>query len=117
TPEDSPEKFDKLSDYCATDVKVGTLLSNSTRPLPERELEIWRLTEEINETGLYVDWQFAEAAARVATIYRRMLDSQMALVTNGAVGGAGKVTQLKEWCASRGFMVLDAVEDDKIILD
>jgi DNA polymerase len=117
TPEDSPDKYEKLSDYCATDVKVGALLSKATRPLTASELAIWRMTEEINETGLYVDWRFAEAAARVAKIYRNLLDSQMAIVTGGAVQGAGKVTQLKEWCAARGYMVQDAVADDKIILD
>jgi DNA polymerase len=117
TPEDSPDKYEKLSDYCATDVKVGALLSTATRPLPSSELAIWRMTEEINETGLFVDWRFAEAAARVAKIYRNLLDSQMAIVTKGQVQGAGKVTQLKEWCAARGYVVQDAVADDKIILD
>lgn len=117
TPEDSPEKYEKLSDYCATDVRVGTLLSTATRPLTPSERAIWLMTEEINETGLYVDWRFAEAAARVAKIYLAMLDSQMAIVTGGAVEGARKVTQLREWCAAKGFYVQDAVEDDKIILD
>lgn len=117
TPEDSPEKYEKLSDYCATDVKVGTLLSTATRPLTASERAIWLMTEEINETGLYVDWKFAEAAARVAKIYLAMLDSQMALVTGGAVEGARKVTQLREWCAGKGFYVQDAVEDEKIVLD
>jgi DNA polymerase len=117
TPEDSPEKYEKLSDYCSTDVKVGTLLSTATRPLTASERAVWLMTEEINETGLYVDWRFAEAAARVAKIYLAMLDSQMALVTGGKVAGARKVTQLREWCAAQGFYVSDAVEDDKIVLD
>lgn len=117
TPEGSPEKYAKLSDYCSTDVKVGASLSTVTRPLPERERAIWLMTEEINETGLYVDWRFAEAAAKVARLYLRYLDHQMAVVTNGEVRGATKVVHLKEWCAARGYVVYDSLDDEKIILD
>lgn len=117
TPEENPEKFDRLSSYCAVDVQVGMQLSQNTRPLPDKERQIWLLTEEINDLGLYVDWRFAEAASRVANIYLRMLDSQMAIITNGEVEGAKKVTQLKDWCAKRGYMIVDALDDEKIILD
>lgn len=116
-PEQFPEKYQRLSDYCATDVRVGISLSAQTRPLPDKELEIWRLTEEINDRGLYVDRGFAETAARVAGLYLKILDDQMYLVTNGQVDGARKVTQLKDWCASKGYMVLDLDDDEKLVLD
>jgi len=117
SPDENPEKFEKLSDYCATDVKVGTALSSATRPLTEKERQIWLLTEEINETGLFVDWRFAEVAAKVAKMYLKHLDAQMQAVTEGEVSGATKVVHLKEWCAKQGYVVYDSVEDDKIILD
>lgn len=117
TPEEFPEKYDRLSDYCAIDVQVGTQLSETTRPLTPKEREIWLLTEEINETGLYVDWRFAEVAVKVANLYITKLDLEMKLLTGGEVEGSRKVTQLKNWLAAQGFKVLDALDDDKIILD
>lgn len=117
TPEEHPEKYDRLSEYCATDVQVGTALSNSTKPLSALERDIWLLTEEINERGLLVDWEFAEIATSVAKTYKRYLDAQMAVVTGGAVAGAAKVIDLKNWCAQRGYAVYDEIDDEKIILD
>ncbi|ARV77537.1 DNA polymerase A [Sinorhizobium phage phiM5] len=116
-PEEFPEKYDRLSAYCAVDVRVGEMLSRTTKPLTPMERAAWLLTEEINDYGVLIDHKFAETAARVATVYLRLLDSQMVLVTEGKVQGAKKVQQLKDWCASKGFLVMDAVDDEKIVLD
>lgn len=107
TPEESPEKFEKLSDYCATDVKVGAALSRTTRPLTDSEREINLMTSEINAEGVPIDWEFAEVAVRVAKLYKKYLDSMMAAVTNGEVAGASKVVDLKKWCAKHGYVIID----------
>jgi DNA polymerase len=111
TPEENADKYEKLSDYCATDVRVGAKLSEVTRPMTDQERAIWLLTEEINETGVFVDWEFAEVAVRVAKLYKKYLDMQMFAVTEGAVAGASKVVHLKQWCAKKGFVIYEDDED------
>lgn len=122
TPEESPDKYQKLVDYCITDVKVGASLSQATRPLTDTEREISLMTREINAEGVPVDWRFAEVAVRVAKLYKKYLDYQMAAVTEGEVSGASKVVDLKRWCADKGFVILDDTEtvgdgDPKMLMD
>lgn len=123
TPEESPEKYDRLSEYCAVDVKVGAALSKATRPLSDMEREVYLMTAEINAVGVPIDWEFAEVAVRVAKLYKKYLDFQMAAVTGNEVPGASKVVALKKYCADRGFVIIDdSVDtaedgDPKLLMD
>ena len=46
------DRMTRLSDYCSTDVKVERQIYRSTAALPQPELDVWDLTETMNDRGV-----------------------------------------------------------------
>jgi DNA polymerase len=97
-----PERMDRLSDYCATDVKVERALMLATVPLPIEELDVWDLTETMNDRGVRFDLDFVRAARAVALTTSGTLDRQIAEITDGVVMKVSEIGALKTWLHRRG---------------
>lgn len=54
-PEDAPEVWNTLYEYCKIDVKAEEALDNALPDLSPEEQEIWHLNQELNWRGLRVD--------------------------------------------------------------
>jgi DNA polymerase len=96
------DRMARLSDYCATDVKVERQVFRSTSALTQAELDVWDLTETMNDRGIRFDLDFVAAASVVAGETVKLLDHDMALLTVGAVKTASNVGALKKWLMGRG---------------
>jgi DNA polymerase len=92
----------RLSDYCSTDVKVERQVQRSTAALPQPELDVWDLTESMNDRGVRFDLGFVEAASIVAEETVALLNHDMNLLTVGIVKTASNVGALKMWLMKRG---------------
>jgi DNA polymerase len=55
TPEDAPEDFEKLYEYCAQDVRVTRAIYKRQLALDAQEKRVWLLTQKMNERGVKVD--------------------------------------------------------------
>lgn len=55
TPEEKPEDFEKLYDYCVDDVRALVGLFRRLRPLPDKEQQIWVTDQIINQRGIQLD--------------------------------------------------------------
>ena len=74
---DDEDRMARLSDYCSTDVKVERAVYRSTPPVPPDELDVYDLTEAINDRGVRFDLDFVYAARTVAAATRDLFDAEM----------------------------------------
>ena len=96
------DRMTRLSDYCSVDVKVERQVYRSTAALPQPELDVWDLTETMNDRGVRFDLSFVAAASIVAEETVALLNHDMNLLTTGVVKTASNVGALKKWLMKRG---------------
>lgn len=73
TPENSPEKFKQLYSYCRDDVRAECGIDLVVPDLTERELEIYRLDQRINDRGWLIDRASINNALFLVTEYKKRL--------------------------------------------
>ena len=95
-------RMTRLSDYCSTDVKVERQVCRSTAALPQPELDVWDLTETMNDRGVRFDHSFVQAARVVAEETQALLNNDMRLLTVGVVRKTSEIGLLKKWLMKRG---------------
>lgn len=110
TPEEVPEKFKRLYDYCVQDVEVERALTKKLRPLSDFEHAIWQLDHTINTRGVRVDLSSVRRADRIVKLSLEQLDQEIATRTRNAVTKASQATRLVEWLREQG---VDAASVDK----
>ena len=56
-PEDAPEKWERFKTYCIRDVDAEREIRQKLWkfPIPESEMELYRMDQEINDRGILVD--------------------------------------------------------------
>ena len=96
------DRMNRLSDYCSVDVKVERQIYRSTAALPPPELDVWDLTETMNDRGVRFDLGFVAAASLVAEETVALLNHDMHLLTAGVVKTASNIGALKKWLMKRG---------------
>lgn len=99
---DVPEKIERLGAYCMQDVRTEQAIAKLVRRLGKTEREVYLLDQRINDRGIRLDLELAEAARAAA---EQELDRQNALVseaTDGQVEAVTRVAKLKGWLAERG---------------
>ena len=96
------DRMTRLSDYCSTDVKVERQIFRSTAALPQPELDVWDLTETMNDRGVRFDHSFVQAARIVAEETQALLNNDMRLLTVGVVRKTSEIGLLKSWLMKRG---------------
>jgi DNA polymerase len=88
-----PAEDQKLfADYCIKDVEVERAVSSQLRELSPIEWEDYHNVEKMNDEGITVDLDFAEAAVLLADQVRSEVAKKVTALTNGAVV---KITQRK----------------------
>lgn len=102
TPEEHPEKYERLYAYCAQDILVEREAFKRMMQLSPKEKEIWLLDHKINQRGVYVDLQAVKAAIAIVQIEKARLDSEMKRITNNGVGTCMANGQLTDWLRFRG---------------
>lgn len=94
---ESKEMFDRLCEYCRTDVVTETELSDSLDDLNDLETAVFLMDQQINERGFQLDTEaIATALALIETEVAR-LNAELAIVTNGYVSKATQRAMMLAW--------------------
>ena len=78
---DSPEQRTRLMQYCKTDVDTEWAVSRLLPEIPAGEMSLWRLTERINDTGVFADIDTTIKAKRLMEQYAAEVDAECKSLT------------------------------------
>lgn len=107
-PDGSPiwwDDIDRLAQvyrYCRQDVEVERALYKRLLALSPEEQATWRLDQEINARGIYVDLPLVNKAIEVIGIEQDVLRERVNKLTDGYVSSATEVKRLMDWLAAAG---------------
>ena len=101
-PEHAPEKWEKFREYCRRDVEAMRQIYRRLQsfPVPEWERKVWDLDTRINERGVLVDTELAQAAVKVDNAFKDEHTEEMHQLTG--LSNPNSVAQLKEWLETVG---------------
>lgn len=111
-PEDVPEKFEILYEYCRQDVEVERQLHNKLMALNEQEEKLWLLDWEINRRGVLVDRKSIDICLDITEYEKKRLNNRMKIVTKGAVATCNATGQLTDWLKWSGLEVPSVAKAD-----
>ena len=102
-PHHAPEKWERFKLYARDDVEVERLIHKKLGRFPVTDFErrIWALDARINERGVKVDLDLAEAAVAVDAAYSAELAEELQKRTG--LENPNSVAQLKGWLEDRGL--------------
>lgn len=81
--ERSPEKLQRVYEYCRQDIRGEVDLWQRLGPLPPGEHAVWLLDQRINERGIRLDMEFVRAAQRVVDRATVPLAAEFREITGG----------------------------------
>lgn len=101
-PEDAPEKWERFKTYCIRDVDAEREIRQKLWkfPIPESEMELYRMDQEINDRGILVDRQLVENAVLCDNQYRQMVTARAYELTG--LSNPNSPAQIKGWLSEHG---------------
>jgi DNA polymerase bacteriophage-type len=103
TPQDKPEAFEKLYEYCKTDVEVMRLIDETLPDLSQKEQRIWNIDQRINQEGIKVDIKAIETAIGFSELHRDTQKRDFNRITNGIPDDSRKRGKLLKWLNENGL--------------
>ena len=102
-PHHAPEKWARFKDYAGRDVEAMRLIFKklSRYPVTDFERQVWTLDARINERGVLVDLELAQAAIDVDASFKAEHMEEMARLTG--LDNPNSVSQLRDWLAAVGM--------------
>lgn len=102
-PIHAPEKWERFIEYCRMDVEVEQQIYYRLRSFPVTDFErrVWALDARINERGVLVDTELAEAAIAVDEAFTAAHSAELKRLTG--LDNPNSVAQLKTWLAAVGI--------------
>jgi DNA polymerase len=109
------DKLARLIDYCKIDVEVERKLEKKLLALPATELSYWQLDQIINDRGVLVDRDLANAARQIVATAQRKVNEKLSKVTDTEVTAATNTNQIITFLKKEGVdtdtIAKDAVEE------
>lgn len=104
-PIHAPEKWERFTEYCRRDVEVEQQIYYRLRSFPVTDFErrVWALDARINERGVLVDTELAEAAIAVDEAFTAAHSAELRRLTG--LDNPNSVAQLKTWLSAVGIEV------------
>jgi len=104
---ESPDKLQRLYDYCIRDVDAEIAIWDSLEEMPASELRVWQLDQEINCRGLKVDLDSANRFMEAVQEYRLDLQKELKRITGGSVDTPKQVSAMRAWLSGLGVNLPD----------
>ena len=104
-PSDAPEKWARFKAYCIRDVDAEREIRQKLHkfPIPDTEMELYRLDQEINDRGIMVDRELVAQAVRCDNEFRAHTAARAYELTG--LENPNSIPQVKNWLADRGVVV------------
>jgi DNA polymerase len=104
-PHNAPDKWERFAEYCRRDVEVAQAIYKRLHkfPVPDWERQVWALDARINERGVLIDRDLAEAAIEVDEAFRTEHTAELGALTG--LDNPNSVAQLKDWLEGVGVTV------------
>jgi DNA polymerase len=101
-PHHAPDKWERFVEYCRRDVEVEQAIYYRLHrfPVPDWERKVWALDARINERGVLVDTELAQAAIEVDRDFREEHTAEMKRLTG--LDNPNSVAQLRDWLETVG---------------
>lgn len=101
----APEKWELFKTYCKRDVDVEKAVRYKLRnfPIPESEMEVYRLDQEINDRGVLVDRKLVEQAVAGDLLHKEIVTKRAYELTG--LENPNSVAQIKGWLGEKGVDV------------
>ena len=102
-PEHAPEKWATFCEYCKRDVEVTQRIYYrlASYPVTDFERQVWALDARINERGVLVDLELAQAAIDVDEAFKAEHLAELQRLTG--LDNPNSVSQLKDWLDGVGL--------------
>ena len=104
-PHHAPDRWATFCEYCRRDVEVMQTIYYrlNSYPVTDFEREVWALDARINERGVLVDMDLAQAAIDVDEAFKAEHLEELQQLTG--LDNPNSVAQLKEWLEGVGLSV------------
>lgn len=101
----APEKWELFKTYCKRDVDVEKEIRYKLRnfPIPESEMEVYRLDQEINDRGILVDKKLVEQAVTGDLLHKEIVTKRAYELTG--LENPNSVAQIKGWLSEKGLEI------------
>ncbi len=98
----APEKWELFKAYCMRDVDVEKSIRRKLYkfPVPESEMELYRLDQRINDRGVLVDMGLVRQAVRCERMHKEVVTKRAYELTG--LENPNSVAQLKGWLGENG---------------
>lgn len=102
-PEHEPQKWQRFKTYCIRDVDAEREIRHrlAAYPIPETELQLYVMDQEINDRGILVDLTLVQNAVTCDLQYREQVIQRAYEITG--LSNPNSPVQMKEWLASQGI--------------
>jgi DNA polymerase len=102
-PEHDREKWERFKAYCIRDVDAEREIRWKLRKysIPENELVLYQLDQEINDRGVLVDLDMVSKAVECDLMYKDHMTAKAYELTG--LDNPNSVSQVKEWLSERGI--------------
>ena len=99
----APEKWELFKTYCKRDVDVEKAIRRKLHnfPIPESEMELYRLDQRINDRGVLVDMGLVEQAIACERLHKEVVTKRAYELTG--LENPSFVAQLKGWLGDMGM--------------
>ena len=104
-PSDEPEKWARFKAYCIRDVDAEREIRQKLRnyPIPESEMRLYQMDQEINDRGILVDQELVANAILCDTQYKEAVTARAYELTG--LENPNSPAQIKGWLSDRGVEV------------
>ncbi len=99
----APEKWELFKTYCKRDVDVEKAIRRKLHnfPIPESEMELYRLDQRINDRGVLVDMGLVKQAIACERLHKEVVTKRAYELTG--LENPNSVAQLKGWLGDKGM--------------
>ena len=102
-PRHAPEKWELFKTYCKRDVDVEKSIRRKLHnfPIPESEMELYRIDQRINDRGVLVDMKLVRNAVSCERLHKEVVTKRAYELTG--LENPNSVAQLKGWLGDMGM--------------
>lgn len=99
---ESQDDFVRLVEYARQDVRVEYMLYMNLPKIPESELRVWQLDQQINDRGVQVDVHNAGGIVKTLDDYTDTLEDEALAITDYQVTSVKSPSSILAWLGSNG---------------